>query len=164
MNRLLFLSVYCLGISTALTADCGAQQGNGATEIGLVSYGSYHGGDIDQVDLKSGNLFAKIPLFSLPQMGKLSLSMSMVINDSGFSVAQSCETWEVGDPGGPTEDETDCYPYYYRASAVGPTLVLDQDLGISFSSMEFSANNGEETAAYFNSSVTCERRKPHNGL
>jgi len=154
VNRLLFLSVYCLGISTALTADCGAQQGNGATEIGLVSYGSYHGGDIDQVDLKSGNLFAKIPLFSLPQMGKLSLSMSMVINDSGFSVAQSCETWEVGDPGGPTEDETDCYPYYYRASAVGPTLVLDQDLGISFSSMEFSANNGEETAAYFNSSVT----------
>jgi YD repeat-containing protein len=149
-------SLSVLVLLVALLGSCRAQEGNATTEIGLVSYGSYHGGDVDQVDLKSGNLFAKIPLFSLPQLGKLSLSMSMVINDSGFAAGEFCVPYEVVVPGDPTLDGTDCYPYFYRSFAVGPTLVLDQDLGVSITSIGGDWDEGiiEENAGWFNSIVT----------
>lgn len=92
-------------------------------EVGLLTYGSYQGGDVDQVDLKSGNLFARIPLFSLPQVGKLSLSMSMVLNNNGFASSDVCQTFTIDpdDSNGDNDNpypETLCWPYV-SSSALG---------------------------------------------
>jgi RHS repeat-associated protein len=41
---------------------------------------TYHFGDIDSVDMESGNLTVKIPLYSLAQRGNVPLSYSLVLN------------------------------------------------------------------------------------
>jgi len=56
-------------------------------EQGIKPYGSYHGGDIDSVSLLNGNLFVKIPLYSLPQRGtELVMGSSLTYNDKGFNL------------------------------------------------------------------------------
>ncbi|WP_263408412.1 RHS repeat domain-containing protein [Terriglobus tenax] len=50
-------------------------------ELGIKPFAIYHGGEIDQVNLGTGSLFVKIPLFSLPQRGNaLGLSYSLYYN------------------------------------------------------------------------------------
>jgi len=43
-------------------------------EQGIKPYGSYHGGDLDSVNLLNGNLTLHIPLISYPQRGDLKIS------------------------------------------------------------------------------------------
>jgi hypothetical protein len=56
-------------------------------EQGIKPYGSYHGGELDSVSLTNGNLFVKIPLYSLPQRGSdLKLNLSLEYNNKGFNI------------------------------------------------------------------------------
>ena len=97
-------------------------------EQGLVPYGSYHAGDVDAIDLKSGNLVLRIPLFSLPQMGKLSLSFSLVMNNQKFGQSQFCDLDYYPDPNNPVSA---CYNQYIQTGPVGPQLVMDQALTVN---------------------------------
>ena len=49
-------------------------------EGGFKPYGSYHGGDIDTVNLGTGNLTIHIPLLSYPQRGRLKLDYWLAYN------------------------------------------------------------------------------------
>ena len=57
---------------------------------GIQPYVSYHGGDVDQINLANGGLTVRIPLFSFPQRGSLSLSYSIVFNSNSYMNSQSC--------------------------------------------------------------------------
>jgi RHS repeat-associated protein len=56
-----------------------------STLLGIKPQATYHFGDIDSIDIETGNLAVKIPLYSLPQRGNLSLSYSLVLNTGGWS-------------------------------------------------------------------------------
>jgi hypothetical protein len=86
-----------------------------ANEQGLLPYGSYQGGNVDAVDLKNGNLTIRIPLFSIAQRGKLSLSYSLVLNNEAYSTAESCYTADGS-----------CFDYPVRNADIGPDIVMDQ--------------------------------------
>src|SRR6185437_17120778 len=48
-----------------------------ANEQGIKPYGSYHGGDIDSVNVSNGHLELRIPLLSYPQRGS-SLKLNFI--------------------------------------------------------------------------------------
>ena len=53
-------------------------QSDANLEQGIKAFGSYQGSEIDSVGLSNGNLILHIPLFSLPQRGKVSLSFTAI--------------------------------------------------------------------------------------
>ena len=60
-------------------------------EIGLKPFGTYHGGDIDNVSITNGNLTLDIPLFSYPQRGeKLTKSLHLIYNNKGWRFNTHC--------------------------------------------------------------------------
>lgn len=64
-------------------------QSTPAMDVGLDAYHNYHGGDIDHINLDSGNLTVSIPLLSYPQRGStLKLDFALVHNGSGRSFQQ----------------------------------------------------------------------------
>lgn len=77
-------------------------------ELGANPYKSYSGGDIDHIELQNGNLYAHMPIVSLPQLGKLGLSFSVNANVPAWSVTADC------DPQG------DCEVYYINGTPSGP--------------------------------------------
>ncbi len=80
-SRILQIAL-CMGL---LTRGLTAQTPN--LEQGFKPYGSYHGGDIDSVNLSNGNVTMHAPLVSYPQRGgKLGLSFSLVYNNKGWYV------------------------------------------------------------------------------
>jgi RHS repeat-associated protein len=84
--RLLILTAQFITF-LALFTDGARAQVDPNIEQGIKPYGSYHGGGIDNVGLTNGNLFVKIPLYSLPQRGgKLKLGFSLVYNNKGFGI------------------------------------------------------------------------------
>jgi YD repeat-containing protein len=90
------------------------------------------------VNLKNGNIVASIPLFSLPQLGKLSLSFSLSLNSQVIGWSIYCS------PIGPN-----CNGHYGVPYMVGPTLVLDQDVSVNSSLTTFSTvNTGQGELAY----------------
>ncbi len=69
----------------ALTPQIGRAQDNPTFEMGLKPYGSYNGGDIDNVSLVNGSLSVDIPLISYPQRGgKLNLDMVMHYQNKSY--------------------------------------------------------------------------------
>src|SRR5208282_908731 len=65
-------------VFVAFAAQPADAQDNPDFEIGLKPYGSYHGGNIDQVNLGNGSLSVDIPLISYPQRGgKLTLDFAL---------------------------------------------------------------------------------------
>jgi hypothetical protein len=61
------------------------------TEVGMKPYGSFHGGDIDQVSLSSGKLILNIPLLSYPQRGgKIKLGFALRWQNLTPDVNQVC--------------------------------------------------------------------------
>jgi len=72
-----------------------------ATDLapGLQPYQSYHGGDLDQVNLSNGNLHVRIPLISYPQRGgKLKLDYALEYDGKGLSVQPVCVPNYPGPP------------------------------------------------------------------
>jgi len=59
--------------------------------VGLIPYGSVHGGDIDSINLFNGNLNIHAPLLSYPQLGgKLRLTFEIVSNGKQVSLVHTC--------------------------------------------------------------------------
>jgi YD repeat-containing protein len=59
--------------------------------IGMAPFGSYHGSDIDSVDLTNGNLTVIAPLISYPQRGgKLTLNFDIVYNAKSWHWKTVC--------------------------------------------------------------------------
>lgn len=60
-------------------------------DVGFKPYGSYHGGDIDSVNLSNGFLNLHIPLVEYPQRGALNYSAQIIYNNHrGWSVIPDC--------------------------------------------------------------------------
>jgi RHS repeat-associated protein len=68
-------------------------------EIGFKPYGSYHGGDLDSVNLSNGFLNLHIPLVSYPQRGDFSYTAQLLYNNSkGWSVLPNCSNQNTCNP------------------------------------------------------------------
>jgi hypothetical protein len=59
-------------------------------QLGLLPYQSYHGGEIDVVNLGNGGLTLNLPLLVYPQRGKLHLSFNLFYNDQAQHQAEFC--------------------------------------------------------------------------
>ena len=86
--------------------------------VGIDPYGSYSGSNIDHIDMMSGNLSAQIPLFTLPQKGKLALGYRLALNNNGWSLQSTC-------------DEYGCTNWWMRTTVMGPALVPNEDPYVS---------------------------------
>jgi hypothetical protein len=65
--------------------------------MGLTPYASYHGGDIDNINLSSGNLVVNTPLLAYPQRGNaLRLSFDLMYNGKPYQVTQVCVQGKCG--------------------------------------------------------------------
>lgn len=103
MKRRLFVFAILL-VSFSFVRSPLRAQNNADVALGLTPYQSFHGGDIDAVNLTNGNLFVKIPLISYPQRGgKLNLGFSFVANGKDAQTKQVCPPklacfyyWTVG--------------------------------------------------------------------
>lgn len=62
------------------------------TDVGPLPFHSYSGGAYDRVQLQNGSMWFKIPLFSLPQLGKTQLSFSLAGHSSSASPQGGCST------------------------------------------------------------------------
>lgn len=82
----LFILVLLAGQSCTTKA-----QTNPNLETGLKAYGSYAGGNIDNISISTGNLNLHIPLFSYPQRGSMPGSLSIGYNGKNWFVYQHCE-------------------------------------------------------------------------
>ncbi|HKR96168.1 MAG TPA: hypothetical protein VJW55_12425, partial [Candidatus Angelobacter sp.] len=98
-SRLLFFTIV-LGMSFGAAVA----QNDPTLDIGLKPYGSYHGGDLDSVNLSNGNLTLHIPLVGYPQRGSLGYTPRIIYNNKGWSVVPNCNSktgvcspyWTVG--------------------------------------------------------------------
>ncbi len=59
-------------------------------EIGFKPYGSYHGGDLDSINLSNGYLNLHAPIIDFPQRGDLSYAAFIVYKNKGWSVLPNC--------------------------------------------------------------------------
>jgi YD repeat-containing protein len=113
-----------VALSLLIFASAPAQQPI-TPQFGIVPTGSYENYHVDSVNMDNGNDIIHIPLFSLPQLGKLSLSFSIVANTATWQPDISC-----------SPDGLDCFysytpvaPIYgslgypQQISAIGPTIV-----------------------------------------
>lgn len=148
-NRQLFTLSSVLALSAcALT---GHAQSAPTPQFGIVPMAKYQTYDVDAVNMDNGNDIVKIPLFSLPQLGKLALSFSAVSNTTTWQPDYSC-----------SPDGTSC-EYYYTvvsptyggllgapAPTLGPTIVPDNLPWINWSSFYYPdcilEDNGNQLA------------------
>jgi RHS repeat-associated protein len=103
-------------------------QGPAEPQFGIVPNGSYAGYKIDAVNMENGNNIITVPLFSLPQLGTLSLGFAAISNATYWQPTANC-----------TPDGTSCEfayaatPPYYPGLApntwgggvfgIGPAIV-----------------------------------------
>lgn len=91
-----------------------SSQDPSGVNFGIVPNGAYESYHIDSVNMESGVGVIHIPLFTLPQRGKLALSFSINANTPTWRPLYSC------DP------EGECDYEYQSAIAFGPNIGLDQ--------------------------------------
>jgi YD repeat-containing protein len=66
-----------------------SQSSSSPVDIGLQAYHEYHGGDIDHINLDSGNLTITFPLVSYPQRGPaLKMDFGITYNGTGLTYQQ----------------------------------------------------------------------------
>jgi RHS repeat-associated protein len=82
---LLLLFLIVCGGATVASAQTQASATDNEGLLGIKPAATYHFGDIDSVDMESGNLILKIPLYSLPQLGNVPLSYSLILNTGGWN-------------------------------------------------------------------------------
>jgi YD repeat-containing protein len=66
----------------------GVAQTSPDLEQGMKPYGSYHGGNLDNISLTNGNLYFEAPLFSYSQRGDLAYPIVLRYNNKNFSIYQ----------------------------------------------------------------------------
>jgi RHS repeat-associated protein len=95
VSSLLLLCALFLGTSpSAWSQDDGP---NPSIDQGIKPYQTVSGGDIDSVNMSSGNLVVHIPIASYPQRGgKLKLSYSLIYNARQFGTTKECEPNKTG--------------------------------------------------------------------
>ena len=78
-------------------------QESAGEEQGLKPYGTFHGGDIDQVSMVNGKLTLNIPLVSYPQRGgKLHAGFSLIYHNPSYEML---DVWQ-----------SDTKPYYWQGT------------------------------------------------
>jgi YD repeat-containing protein len=112
-------------------------QTNPNLENGIKPYGSYNGGQFDQVSLTNGNLHVRIPIISYQQRGKLAVSYSFVINAKNWYVKM-----QQPRPEGPVS-------YSWQYSGTGGVL-FDQGIKLSKHSLQYGDQyTGITTVVYY---------------
>lgn len=91
------------------------------SQFGIVPNGSYESYQVEAVNLQNLSDIIKIPLFSLPQLGRLSLSFSVVANTTYWQPDEYCTT----DGYSCTYYYTFQGPAYAGFSGIGPEIVAD---------------------------------------
>src|SRR5713226_85646 len=87
------VAVFCFAFFPARLL---AQNDDMSLAPGFTPYQSFHGGDIDSINVTNGNLIIRIPLISYPQRGgKLSLSFSVIMNGKLYAVQQDCTPGDI---------------------------------------------------------------------
>jgi YD repeat-containing protein len=138
----------------AVLAQYSTAQDQNSEARGIVPTGSFQRYKVDTVNLGNGNVIVTIPLFSLPQLGNLSLSFSAVANTSMWEAMQDC-----------SDDLATC-TYWYRQvqpqtlyspeqdsfGGPGPTIVMNQ--GYEAASLRNIYESGAATLAVMDWSVT----------
>ncbi len=104
------LSGICIGIAHS--------QIQTSAQTSLYPFGSFSGSSIDNVDVASGALNIHIPLFSLPQKGKLAMSFSMLFNSNQFHSTLNCSSEYQG-----------CLAWYVHNTTLGAHIIWDQSMG-----------------------------------
>jgi RHS repeat-associated protein len=115
------LSILCLYPTPPVAA-----QDDANFEIGLKPFGSYQGGNIDQVSLGNGGLSVDIPLISYPQRGgKLKLEFALHYSNQSYSeqeiCGQGCFWVPVFNGGGMTVVETQSLANTFVPTSGGTT-------------------------------------------
>jgi RHS repeat-associated protein len=92
MRRTQILSGLAVLLLIASAARPARAQNDPAYELATQPYAAYNGGNIDKIDLFSGNLSLDIPLISYPQKGgKLKLAFGVHYQSGPAMVYQSCD-------------------------------------------------------------------------
>lgn len=87
-SSLVIIAAACAVLQTAVVA---AQSAPAPSPFGVSNVGAYEGYNVDTVDMANGNVIVKIPLFSLPEQGRLSLSFSAIANNTMWQKQENCE-------------------------------------------------------------------------
>src|SRR5450432_4358700 len=88
MQNLLAKAGCLILIVTVSVANAAAQNASGLdAQVGIIPFYSYHGGDIDSVNLANGKLQVTIPLISYEQRGgKLKLDYALIYQNTGMFI------------------------------------------------------------------------------
>src|SRR5579864_2014218 len=103
LTRLLVLAALCLAVSSI----CQAQDDDTIVGMGFTPFGSYHGGDLDSINLSNNFLNLHIPLVSLPQRGDISYSAQITYSPQQWTVVPNCS------------NENNCSPRWRKKAAGG---------------------------------------------
>jgi hypothetical protein len=105
-----------------------------ANEQGINPYGSYHGGDLDQVSVQNGHLELRIPIKDYPQRGgKLGLTFIVRYHNAVWNERKSCPPISGG-----------CLYFWEWDQAPGAQFVLEQGApGITSTVLNPQTNCGQ---------------------
>lgn len=109
-------------------------QATGSLPLGIVPGGSYQSYDVDTVNVESGNAVVHIPIFSLPQLGKLSLSYSIKGNTNSWQASYQC-----------SDDYNWCDYYYVSTPTAFSPGTVPIELGLGFSMDQYYSVGASET-------------------
>jgi RHS repeat-associated protein len=87
LTKCLAVAVLCLAISGLSNA-----QDDSILGMGFTPFGSYHGGDVDSVNLSNGFLNLHIPLVSVPQRGAIRYEPQVIYRPAQWSIQSHCDT------------------------------------------------------------------------
>jgi RHS repeat-associated protein len=133
-ERLIWTAVFlCVTFVTSASAQGPAPD----EQLGLAPYQSYHGGDIDNVNLSNGNLNIRIPLLSYPQRGGvLKENFSIVDNQKQYKVKLLCPP------------QVECTKYWFGSvGSAGAGIADDQSLGAGATMV--TVNHGSSNSYYY---------------
>jgi RHS repeat-associated protein len=121
--------------------QCALSQQPAYEEAGVKPFGSYDGSSVESVNVENGELNLRVPLYSLPERGKLHLSFSLSYQDVGYQLIQNCP------PGGGLHEscDTDTEP---TNTTWGVQPIADQQIYVQEYSVS-AGSNGDNGNPYF---------------
>src|SRR5215469_13588882 len=138
LSRIAVVTLFSCPLILAQTIDP-------SLETGIKPFGSYHGGDLDSVNLANGNLILHIQLAEYPQRGALGYTLRLGYNNKGWYVFPNCNSttgicrpYWVWNGQGVTVNSTCCAV----GSSLQMSIVSDDQLQISWAPVSPSAPPG----------------------
>ncbi len=129
------LSAICVPLIFCVSV---AAQQPAATEAGSKPFGSFSGSDIESVNLENGALVLRIPLYSLPQRGKLKVSYSLTYQNLIYRTVATCFNMDGTPRFGPHCSKVEPYASPGSEPTFGVEPILDQSLAV----VETTTNTG----------------------